>query len=227
MTTTFAESTSPHAGEVDPPAQGTGWVYAGIGAGLAGIATVVASSLAGAVYDQRLAGDALGILDKMAGQVPQMLVMHTAAMVSALLLIVFAAGLRRRLAEATPAGSLIPQVAFSGLTLVSVALLMGAALDTEFIFAAQDPDLVVPEAAVFYGHWIGTVPWLWVGAGVAALALGIAGRRFGAVPSWLAWTSLVLGGLTTLLGISPLQYMAGMTGPIWLTAAALGLLRRP
>ena len=143
MTTTFAESTSPHAGEVDPPAQGTGWVYAGIGAGFAGIATVVASSLAGAVYDQRLAGDALGILDMMAGQVPQMLVMHTAAMVSALLLIVFAAGLRRRLTEATPAGSLIPQVAFSGLTLVSVALLMGSALDTEFIFAAQDPDLII------------------------------------------------------------------------------------
>ena len=205
---------------------GRGWVYAGLGAGIAGIATVVASGMAGAVYDEKLSGDAPGILDKLGDQVPQMLVMHTAAMVSALLLVVFAAGLRRFLAESTPAGSLIPQVAFSGLTLVSVALLMGSALDTEFIFAAQDPDLVVPEAAVFFGHWIGTVPWLWVGAGVAALALGVAGRTFDAVPGWLTWTSLVLGAITTLFGISPLQYMAVMTGPLWLTVAAIGLLKR-
>ena len=205
---------------------GKGWVYAGIGAGLAGIVTVAASGMAGAVYDEKIAGDAPAIVDKMADQVPQMLVMHTAAMVSALLLVVFAAGLRRFLAASVPDGSLLPQVAYSGLTLVSVALLLGSALDTEFIFASLDPDLVVPEASVFYSHWIGTVPWLWVGAGVAALAVGLAGRRFGAVAGWLTWTSLVLGTITTLFGISPLQYMAGMTGPLWLTIAAIGLLKR-
>jgi hypothetical protein len=84
----------------------------------------------------------------------------------------------------------------------------------------------VPETAAFFGHWIGTVPWLWVGAGIAALALGIAGRSFGSVTRWLTWTSLVLGALTTLFGISPLQYMAGMVGPLWLTIAAFGLLKQ-
>lgn len=69
------------------------------------------------------------------------------------------------------------------------------------------------------------VPWLWVGAGVAALALGIAGRKFKTVAPWLAWVSLVLGGVTIFLGVSPAQYMAGMTGPLWLTIAALGLLK--
>ena len=33
-----------------------------------------------------------------------------------------------------------------------------------------------------------------------------------------------LGGLTLLLGISPLQYMAGMTGPIGLLVITLGFL---
>lgn len=61
--------------------------------------------------------------------------------------------------------------------------------------------------------------------GVAALALGIAGRKFKAVAPWLAWVSLVLGGLTIFLGVSPAQYMAGMTGPLWLTIAAIGLLK--
>ena len=226
MTTTFVTTSGSIASDVPDPSQGKGWVYAGIGAGLAGLATIVGSSMAGAVYDEKLAGNADGIVDKLADQTVPILVMHTGAMVSAVLLLVFAAGLRRRLTAGTPDGSLLPQVVASGLMLVSVALLMGSALTTEFVFGVQDPELLVPETAAFFGHWIGTVPWLWVGAGVAGLAVGIAGRRFGAVGSKLAWTSLVLGGLTTLLGISPLQYMAGMTGPLWLTIAAFALLKR-
>lgn len=61
-------------------------------------------------------------------------------MLSALLLLVFAAGLRRRLMEVLPAGSLLPQVAASGLLLVSVTLVMGTALTTEFVFGVDDSD---------------------------------------------------------------------------------------
>jgi hypothetical protein len=175
MTSTIA-TTGSHAASIHH-SQGKGWVVAGIGAGLAGIATVVTSSLANAVYDEALAGDAVGITGRLTEQTVPILAMHTAAMLSAVLLLVFAAGLRRRLALSTPDGSLLPQVAASGLMLVSVALLMGSALTTEFVFGVKEPDLLVPETAVFFGHWIGTVPWLWVGAGVAALALGIAGRN--------------------------------------------------
>lgn len=208
-------------------AESRGWVHAGIGAGLAGIVSVVGSTLSGAaVYDEKLAGDALGITEALADRTVSILVFHTGAMLSAVLLLVFAAGLRRSLARSTGRESLLPQVASSGLGLVSVALLMGSALTTEFVFGVQDPDRLVPETAVFFGHWISTVPWLWVGAGVAALAVGLAGRRFGAVPGWLTWVSLVLGAVTTLVGMSPLQYMAGMVGPLWLTVAAVGLLKR-
>lgn len=203
-----------------------GWAAAGLVAGVASLVTVVASSLADGVYDPSVAGDAPRIADKLADQIPQILVMHTAAMISAVLLLVFAPGLRRFLAAHVPKGSLLPDVAAGGLMLVSVAQLMGSALTTEFVFGLTDPERVVPENAVFFGHWIGTVPWLWVGAGVSALALGRAGRVFGVVPTWLAWTSLVLGGLTTLLGMSPLQYLGGIIGPLWLTLAPLGLLRQ-
>ena len=208
------------------PARERGWAYAGVGAGLAGIVALIGSSLTDAVYQEDIAGDATAITDKLADQTATILLLHVGGMVSALLLLVFAAGLRRRLATALPAESLLPQVAAWGLLLVSVAQVMGTALTTEFVFGVNDSDLLVPETAVFFGHWIGTVPWVWVGAGVAALALGIAGRRFEAVPRWLTWTSLVLGAITTLFGVSPLQYMAGMTGTIWLTVAAIGLLRQ-
>ena len=224
MTSTFVTT-----GRRTDPVQlspGKGWVVAGIGAGLAGIVTVVGSSLANAVYDEKLAGNAAGITEKLAEQTVPILAMHTGAMLSAVLLVVFAAGLRRRLLNSTPEGSLLPQVAGSGLMLVSVALLMGSALTTEFVFGVKEPDLLVPETAVFFGHWIGTVPWLWVGAGIAAIALGIAGRKFKTVAPWLTWFSLGLGALTLFLGVSPAQYMAGMTGPLWLTIAAIGLLKK-
>lgn len=223
MTTIKNENTD-QASDLTPT--GRGWATAGVFAGLASLISIVGSSLADAVYDRTVVGDAQAIVDKLADQVPQILVMHTGAMISAVLLLVFGPGLRRFLAARVPVGSLLPEVASGGLMLVSVTQLMGSALTTEHVFGLSDREQVLPENGVFFGHWIGTVPWLWVGAGVAALALGLAGRRFGAVPTWLAWTSLVLGALTTLLGISPLQYLAGMFGPLWLTITAVVLLRQ-
>ena len=82
---------------------------------------------------------------------------------------------------------------------------------------------LVAESAVFFNHWIGTIPWLWVGAGVTGVAVAVAAIRHGAAARWVGWVGLVLGGLTLLLGVSPLQYMAGMTGPVWLVVTALGL----
>ena len=72
-----------------------------------------------------------------------------------------------------------------------------------------------------YGHWIGTVPGCTMLLGLGGLGVFAASRR-GGVPRWLGVAGLVLGGLTVLLGISPLQYMAGMTSALWLIVTALG-----
>ena len=58
-----------------------------------------------------------------------------------------------------------------------------------------------------------------------ALALFVASRR-GVVPRWIGLVGLVLGGLTVLLGVSPLEYMAGVTGALWLLVTALGFTVR-
>ncbi len=197
------------------------WALAGIGAGVAGIGSVVASGLTGAVYDEKIAGDAVAITERLAELTTQILVFHTATMVSALLLVVFAVGLRRRLASAVPADSLLPGVAAAGLLLVAAAQLLGSGLTTEFVFGVQDVDLMVPETAAFFSHWMGTIPWLWGTAGLTAIAVAVAARRYGAVPRWLGITSLVMGGLLLLIAVSPLQYMAGMVGPLWVTIAAI------
>lgn len=200
------------------------WAWAGVGAGATAIVSIAASMRIDAVYSPEAAGDPDAIVGLLADQTAAILTFHTATMVSLALLVVFAAGLRRRLAGQLPSRSLLPDVAAAGLGLVTVAQLLGSGLTTEFVFGVNDPDaVIVPQAAVVFGHWVGTIPWLWVGAGIAGVAVAVAALRHGATARWIGVVGAVLGGLTLVLGISPLQYMAGMTGPAWLLVTALGL----
>jgi hypothetical protein len=199
------------------------WALAGLGAAVSGFVGTGSAIAVDAVYDSAIGGDAPAILDKLGGQVVPMLMFHVGVTLSAVLLSVFALGLHRRLAAVAPTGSLAPAAAAFGLLGTAVVLVMGTALDTEFVYAVAYPDTVVPEAAAVYNHWIGTVPGCWVLGGLAGLAMFRLSRT-GGVPRWLGITGLVLGGFTVAIGISPLQYMAGLTGLLWLLVSSIGLL---
>jgi hypothetical protein len=198
-----------------------GWAWVGVLAGATSIAGIQLSMSLSPVYDEAAPPTAASITAHLAGRIPQLLAFHVVTVVAALLVLVFAAGLKRRLDAQAPAGSLLPALAGTGLTIVSVVLILGTGLNTEFTFGLASPELLVATDVSFYSHWIATIEWLWVTAGVSALAVGLAALR-GAAPRWLGVVSLVLGVLTTLVGISPLQYLAGFTGPVWLLVAALG-----
>jgi hypothetical protein len=195
------------------------WAWLGAVAGAASIASMQLSMKAGPSYD---AGTPTpeSITRELSGHIPLLLAFHVVTLVAALLILVFAAGLKRRLDAQAPAGSLLPSIASTGLVIVSVIQILGTGLNTEFIFGLNRPDQVIASDVAFYSHWIATISWLWVTAGLSALALGLAALR-GAAPKWLGVVSLLLGGLTTLVGVSPLQYLAGFVGPVWLLVAAL------
>lgn len=223
-----ATTTTPRNGaatRTETTTPGRGWAYAGIAAGAAGVAGIVASLGIDAVYNEKSAGNAEKIVDSLQDATPNLLAFHTFTMIATVSLVVFAAGLRRRLAGQVRAGSVLPDVAAFGLLLAAVAGLMGSALDTEFIFgvnASADQPQLVPESGAFFGHWVGTVPWLWVGAGIAGVALAAAALKQSAAPRWIGWVAAALGGLTLLVGVSPLQYMAGFTGPVMVLVVSLG-----
>lgn len=203
--------------------RGRGWAVTGALAGLAGIVGMQASLRIDAAYAEEYAGDAVAMTDRLDDFVPELLVQHLAMMSASLLLLVLAAGLRRRLRVQAPAGSLLPDVAAGGLLLTSVAALMGVAFTTEIVFGLTADDLQIdPEFAAVVAHWVGTVPWLWVGAGVTGLTVAVAALRHAAAPRWIGWVAAVLGGLTTLAGISPLQYLAGFTGPLLVLLLGVG-----
>lgn len=220
MSSTTAE---PTAGQARRSVRTTSraWAWTGVLAGGLGIATIQASLAASIDWD-KTQGDAAAMLADAAGKQSAFLVFHVLATATAVVIPVFAAGLKRRIDQRTPDGSLLGQVAAWGLVLVSVALLLGSGLDTQYSLALSDPDVLVPESAALYTDWVATIPWLWLGAGLAGVALAVASFRHAAAPRWIGAVSVVLGGLTLIAGLSPLQYMAGFTGPVWLLVVALG-----
>lgn len=199
------------------------WALSGLGAGLLGIGTIVTSSMVDVVYRDEFQGTTEGVAKALDEKAGVLFAFHSITTLSALLMVVFAAGLLRRLRRGA-GDSIAPTVAFAGLLGTAVVSVMGAGLDTEFMMGLAAEDGVVPDSsAAFYNNWIGTIPWVWVLAGLAGLAV-YATSRLNVVPRWIGRVGLVMGGLAALLGVSPLEYMAGPVAALWLVVTSVGFL---
>jgi len=226
MTTTVTTTNPVRSDVQDAPepaggrARSRGWAFAGVGAALCGIATIVTSSMVDTVYQDRYQSDLDGFTADLHDKTGVLFAFHSITALGAVLMLVFAAGLHRRLRGAM-ADSIVPTVAGAALAGTAVVSILGSGLDTEFMMALAGDGDVPDSSAAMYNHWIGTIPWLWTLAGLAGLGLYVASRR-GVVTRWVGLVGLVLGGLTVVLGISPLEYMSGVTGALWLLATSLG-----
>lgn len=214
-------SNAAHAGAAPTTPRSRTWAYAGVAAAVTAVGGGIANTFFNAAYNKDHGGDASWVRDHLGQQRGALLVFHVLTMVSVVLLPVFAAGLVRRLRDRVPAESLIPTVAGIGIALLSVIGLIGTGMDTEFLNGPIDK-IAPADSVAFFGHWTGTMPWLWAGAGIAGVAVGIAARAHRAVPRWIGLVGLVLGGLTVLAAVSPLQYVSNMTGGLWLLVTTMG-----
>ena len=116
----------------DPPTRRRrGWALGGVAAGVLGIGTMVSSSMINAIYDKSIALDEDAILAKLADQSMQIIMFQVVASLTALALVVFAAGLHRRLAARLD-DSIVPMVASAGLIGTAVVTVLGTGLNTEF-----------------------------------------------------------------------------------------------
>ncbi len=197
------------------------WAVAGIGAALAGAATIVTSSAIDIVYREEFKGTTDGVAAELYDKGPVLFAFHSITALGAVLMIVFGAGLFRRLRAVRPDG-LAPLIALVGLAGTATVSILGSGLDTEFMMPGPESQPAYADSsAAIYNHWVGTIPWLWTLAGLAGLAVFAVSRSRG-VPRWLGVVGLVLGGLTVALGVSPLEYMSGVTGVLWLLLTAIG-----
>ncbi|MET0468144.1 MAG: hypothetical protein ABWZ87_05345 [Aeromicrobium sp.] len=199
---------------------GRAWALSGVAAGVAGFATTILSMEAGAAYVDGEAQDADRIAASLGDHVPELISFHVVATLTVLALVPFGLGLHRRLRAGLGRDSLLPGTASFGILGTALVVLMGTALNTEFIFGVAD-DLAVPEAATVFNHWIATVPWVWGLTGLTGWALFLAWRA-GAVRAWMGIAAGVLGTLSLLLTVAPLQYMAGWTGSVMVVLVGLG-----
>lgn len=201
---------------------GRAWALAGIAAGAGGFATTFLSASAGAAYVDGEVQDADKVIASLNDHVPALISFHVVATLTVLALVPFGLGLHRRLRAALGPDSLAPGIAAFGILGTALVVLMGTVLNTEFIFGvAGDEPLAVPEAATVFNHWIGTVPWVWGLTGLTGWAL-VKAWRAGVVRAWMGIAAGVLGTLSLLLTVVPLQYMAGWTGSVMVVLVALG-----
>jgi hypothetical protein len=198
------------------------WPLAGIAAALCGIGMIVSSSGVGMSDDERTLADAERLAGVMADQRHLLLPFLVATTAGALLLVAFAAGLRRHLAAQEPASSTVPDVAAGGLVLVAVMMLVGGGISTELWWGLGDLTLADADSLGSMYHLVATMAWVWAGAGLTALAVAWAALRHGSASRWIGWVGAILGTLTVLVSLAPIQYMSAMVGVVWLLITSIG-----
>lgn len=223
MNTTTLTAPRTDAGIQHPPAR-RGWARAGLAAGIGSLAFFILPSSMLSTSTDALADnvDVLAALDGKAGWV---WVFQTSGVALALLLVIFALGLRRHLAGQEPAGSLLPDLSAVGLILMSVMTLVGTGISTEMFHSLRhadeiDPDTVAAQLAIF-----NTMAWVWAGGLLTTGALAVAGLRRSSVSRRLGRFAAVMSALVVLTQVLPFQYMAVLPMAIFLIVCSISMLR--
>ncbi len=202
------------------------WAWSGVGAGVCGLAVFMLTPLIADYPDSAMADNEV-FVTYLTDAAPIVWATQVLTVLAAVLLVVFAAGLARRLSEQEPMGSLIPQVASAGVLLTAGLSLVGGGICTElFWHLIQDPGEVDPDTIAAALTIFNTMPWVWVAIGISAGATAVAALRHGSLPRWIGVVSVVMTALVVLTQVVPGQYMALLPGALWLIVAGIGFARR-
>ena len=200
------------------------WARAGVLAGLAGLAGFFASGALTDVPESALADNA-DYVPLIAGEGASVWLFQVLMSVAALGLAVFGAGLRRRLDEQEPVGSLAPTLAFVGLLLAAGLCLVGGGISTELFWQLENADKTDPDTVLANVAILNTMGWVWAGVGLSAGAVAWAGITHESVGRRLAWFSAVMATLIGVVQLVPLQYLAALPGAVWCLVAGIAMAR--
>jgi hypothetical protein len=138
--------------------------------------------------------------------------------VAAAVLIFFGAYLRKVLAAAEGAGSMLSVLPLIGLAIVAV----GASTDALLTFAAAEAAGDVPDSTIqtiqaifdndFATFSLGIMVFLW--------SVGLAVLKTGAMPKWMGWAAIVFG-VVAIAG--PIAFFAAPLAGLWILVASIVL----
>ena len=139
-----------------------GWAYAGLLGGIGsflfflGPATMISPSTDSYIDNAK-------VLEELDGKQGWVWAFQTLGVTLAILIVIFALGLRRRLAGQEPAGSLVPDLAGMGLILMAIMTLVGTGISTEMFHALRHTDEVDPDTVAGHLAIYNTMAWVWAG----------------------------------------------------------------
>jgi hypothetical protein len=139
---------------------------------------------------------------------------------AAVALVWFGASLRAVIAEAEGRTARLATLAFAGFVIAAA----GAGVNSSLQFAAADtvgevPAEVTQTISALYAY-------LWfpftIGFALTMFATGVAALRFGVLPAWLAWASILIG----VVLLTPAGFVGFLLSLIWVAALAVMLYLR-
>jgi hypothetical protein len=206
------------------PRRRRGWAYAGLFGGIGsflfflGPASMLSPS-------QDSYADNAKVLAELEGKAGWVWAFQTGGVTLALLLIVFAVGLRRRLAGQEPAGSLVPDLAGLGLILMAIMTLVGTGISTEMFHALRHTDEVDPDTISAHLAIYNTLAWVWAGGLLTTGAMAVAGLRHGSVSRRIGLFAAVMSVLVAVTQVLPIQYLAVLPMSIFLIVCGFSMVR--
>ena len=139
--------------------------------------------------------------------------------VSAVLFLFFAGSVRSVLRVAEGEVGTLSAVAFAGAIVAATGILIFAALGYTLVEGINDFE---PAAAQTLNALNANLFFpLAGGFGTFLLATGLVARRTGALPSWLAWSALILG----VIQLTPVGFFAFLASIVWVLATSIVLWR--
>jgi|SRR5688572_400694 hypothetical protein len=206
------------------PRRPRGWAYAGLLGGIGSFLFFLGPATMLSTSTDALADNA-DVLAEVEGKAGWVWAFQTSGVALAVLLAIFAVGLRRRLAGQEPAGSLVPDLAGLGLILMSVMTLVGTGISTEMFHALRNADEVDPDTMATHLAIYNTMAWVWAGGMLTTGAIAVAGLRHGSVSRRLGRFAAVMTGLVVLTQVLPFQYLAVLPMAIFLIVCGVSMVR--
>ena len=142
------------------------------------------------------------------------------ATLAGLLLIFFAANLRKVLQEADDSDSILPAVVLAGASVMAV----GVAIDAMISFALAEAAGDVQPTAVqaLQALWDNDFFPIALGTTVFMLATGLSVVLHGGLPKWLGWIAVLFG----VVGLTPVGFIGFLGGALWIAVVSVLLARR-
>jgi hypothetical protein len=211
--------------DVAPPARTRrGWAYAGLLGGIGSFLFFLGpASMLSPSTDSY--ADNAKVLEELDGKQGWVWAFQTLGVALAILIVIFALGLRRRLAGQEPAGSLVPDLAGIGLILMAIMTLVGTGISTEMFHALRHTDEVDPDTVSSHLAIYNTLAWVWAGGILTTGAMAVAGLRHGSVSRRFGRFAAVMTVLVGLTQVLPFQYLAVLPMAIFLVVCGVSMVR--